>query len=127
MKEEIYGDKKALSILDKGQYNGIMWVIVSYGTHPCSYICIGDWNKLYGKKEEDLELDLDVHGGVTYTNNDLWFNPESISDQWWFGWDYSHFNDYNSSCRIEGKKWTLDELKKDVLKVCKKVHKYSKI
>lgn len=35
------------------------------------------------------EIDLDVHGGLTYSSETLYGNENG----WWIGWDYAHYMD----------------------------------
>ena len=53
------------------------YIIKSNGSHPCVYIIL-DKNT---QDIIDVENNIDVHGGVTYT------------DDYMFGWDYAHFED----------------------------------
>ncbi len=41
------------------------------------------------------EIDLDVHGGLTYSNNYLCISENKKVEGWIFiGWDYAHYGDY---------------------------------
>lgn len=47
---------------------------MSLGTHPTAYIEIPKTNNLFGKSYDeiyDIGIDIDVHGGLTYSNDTL--------------------------------------------------------
>lgn len=51
----------------------------------CGYVEITKDNKLFGIDYFDLEVSLQVHGGITYSSSE--------GDFWVFGFDCAHFND----------------------------------
>lgn len=115
MLEMIYQKDRICIILDKGIYNGFNYAIVSYGTHPCCYVFLPKGHKYYGKNYDDI--DIVCHGGLTYSNDDLLFNPLE-NDKWVIGWDYAHYNDYHGSFSTRcGRVWTTKELLEDVKEV----------
>ena len=97
-------------LLGKGKYKNFKWGIVSYGTHPCAYVCIEPGHELFKKEYNDFNLD--VHGGVTYSE----FGLHDIidSDIWVIGWDYNHAGDYSVSFPY-GRKYTTEEIYNDVI------------
>lgn len=137
MKEMIYKPKLEIEYLDKGTYNGIDYIIVSYGTHPCAYIRIPDTSKFYDVDRSDApdELDSIVHWGITWSGplpNHLDTEPG-----FYYGWDYAHIDDFSgldlnfpSDLQAGGKQWTtkeiLDEVKAaiDILNVLEKENNY---
>ena len=88
-------------------------MIMSLGSHPCTYMTfsgiehIGDY-----KEANDL---CDVHGGFTFLGSRRKIaGIEGI----WLGWDYAHAGDmlYSSRCDLAipgDHTWTLDELIKE--------------
>lgn len=89
-KAMIYTDKSTKpKILFRDMYKGYEYIIVSYGSHPCCYIGLDENNKFYGVSY--LDIDLDVHGGLTYSDN--LFHVIGNSDRWYIGWDYAHYGD----------------------------------
>lgn len=117
MLEMEYQKERTCIILDKGTYNGFNYAIVSYGTHPCCYVFLPKGHKYYGKNYDDI--DIDCHGGLTFSSDDLMFNPVS-NDNWVIGWDYAHFKDYTSLLGVvypDAKKWTTEEMLEEVKKV----------
>lgn len=53
--------------------------------HLCGYVGVDPKHILYGK----TELDVSVHGGLTFTGIIKELDPE----MWWFGFDCAHFSD----------------------------------
>lgn len=129
MKEMKYTFERKVEILEHGTCFELFYWIVSYGTHPCAYIMIPQSNKYFKKDFE--EIDIDVHGGLTYSNKYLPFESEKDDNKaWYIGWDYAHYGDYMGyeekvpkDFRIGGKKWTTEEIKREVRKVCYKIRR----
>lgn len=119
MSEMVYKTERTeAEYLETGEIDGYKFAAVSYGTHPCCYVQLPTYHRLYGKlNEEDIELD--VHGGITYAryNQDFDFFDRGKHV---IGWDYAHLNDYMGFYKNtdtpafyrtkELKKWTLKEL-----------------
>lgn len=90
-KAMIYTDKIGdPKILYRNAYKGYEYIIVSYGTHPCCYIGLDEHHKYYAVDYDDI--DLDVHGGLTYSGT-LRHVIDNIADKWYIGWDYAHYGD----------------------------------
>lgn len=116
-------------ILFEGKYCGYEFYIINYGSHPCAYVRIPRESKLFGKTYIELydeDIDINVHGGLTYSNYYLrGVNEEGTS--WFIGWDYAHCNDYtyfecveidkHNSLFENNKKWTTEEIFKHVTEV----------
>lgn len=103
--------KRKRQILAEGTYKGYQWLIVSYYTHPCAYI-ITKMNDGY-YKQQYWTLNLDVHGGLTYSDYGLHTIVEK--DKWVIGWDYGHYGDYKPYNET-GKKWTTIEISFDIIR-----------
>lgn len=118
MEQMNYTKERLCRVLHKGEFKGFKFAIVSYGTHPCCYVFLPKEHKYYGKSYD--EIDIDCHGGLTYSDNELIFNP-LINDDWVIGWDYAHYNDYmgyyESDSFENSKKWTTEELFEEVKQV----------
>ena len=118
MKEMKYKKFRDLTVLDKGDYKGFNYAIVSYGTHPCCYVFLPKGHKFYGKNYD--EIDIVCHWGVTFSEADLGFNPIVLNDTWIIGWDYAHCEDYTGyydDIYEHLKKWTTKELQQEVFDV----------
>lgn len=71
--------------------SGLLAVVVIHPAgHRCGYVAVSAENKNYGKNYDDINVD--VHGGLTYSNNDKTYPTES-NDLWWFGYDCAHLGD----------------------------------
>lgn len=122
MLEMVYeksGWNKPSIMLYKGNFMGYDYYIISHHTHPCAYIKLTEKDKFFGKRWNELE-ELNCHGGVTYSDNYLGFNPQFLppSDEYWIiGWDYHHNNDRFDCDDYMGKSWTTKEIKQEIEEV----------
>ena len=123
MKEMEYSIERKIEVLDTGYCFGLLYYIMNLGTHPTAYIRIPENHKYYKKNYEDI--DLIVHGGLTYASNHLWISKTQKIDGWFVGWDYGHCGDYAgyeemfpTELRTSGKKWTTQEIFKEVKEAC---------
>ena len=117
IKEMEYGKDRRIELLFNDKYKNYNYYVLNLGTHPTAYIEIPKEDKLYGKGYDEIYYmgcDIDVHGGLTYSDNEL---MGISSDNWFIGWDYAHCNDYcgyeedmPESIRTYGKKWTTEEI-----------------
>ncbi len=121
MKEMIYKPKLEIECLDKGTYNGIDYIVVSYGTHPCAYIRIPETSKFYNVDCSDApdEISDVVNGGLTWAGP----LPPKLNAKkgFYLGWDYAHIDDFSGinfmfppNLRTGGKKWTTEEILSEV-------------
>ena len=131
MKEMKYSFERKTEILEHGTCFGVFYWIVNYGTHPCAYVMIPKDSKYF--KKDFGEIDINVHGGLTYSNNYLPFVAKNDETGWYIGWDYAHYGDYvgyeervPKQFQVGGKKWTTEEIKNEVREVCYKVIKEDK-
>lgn len=76
------------------------------------------------------EVDIDVHGGLTYSDNHLWISENQKIEGWFIGWDYAHYGDYigyeeilPKEIRTGGKKWTTEEIFNEIKEVCYQIIK----
>ena len=112
-----YGKEMRTELLCKDKYKNYNYYVLNLGTHPTAYIEIPKENKLYRKSYDEIYkigCDIDVHGGLTYSDNEL---MGVKSENWFIGWDYAHCGDYcgyeehmPESIRTYGKKWTTEEI-----------------
>ena len=131
MKEMEYGKDRKREVLDTGYCLGFLYYIMNLGTHPTAYIKIPKDHKYYGK---DMgEIDLDVNGGVTYSNEELNISENERIEGWFIGWDYAHYGDYTGlelmvpkQYRTGGKKWTTKEIYEEVRQACYQLNKIAK-
>lgn len=128
MKEMIYGAERKIEVLDTGYCLGFLYYILNLGTHPTAYIKIPENHKFYNKGYD--EIDLAVHGGLTYSKNELPVSTNQKIEGWFIGWDYAHCEDYAGyeervpkQFRVGGKKWTTEEIFKEVKEACYQLSK----
>ena len=121
MKEMIYQANRIYEILGDGVYKGWHYKIINYGTHPCAYVEIPQEHGLYGV--DYIDINIDCHGGLTYSKFDE-------DGNYYIGWDYAHYGDYAGYemmfpeiCRINGKKWTTEEIFEEVKQVINQLNK----
>lgn len=131
-KEVIYKTHFSRELLVSGECLGYKYWIMNFGTHPVAYVEIPKNHKLYGERR--YSIDIDVHGGITYTSPELYIAPyEEIKDSWFIGWDYGHAGDYLGWFAEFGyytpeyKKWTTKEIQQDVFNVCKQLKELEKV
>lgn len=127
MKEMKYSKERKIEVLATGYCFGLLYYILNLGTHPTAYI------KMPGSINIDNDK-LDVHGGITYSENHLWISENQKIDGEFIGWDYGHYGDYAGyeeilpkEIRTGGKKWTTTEIYKEVREVCYQIKKGGKI
>ena len=122
--EEYYLNDGVSRTIEEGVLHGYKYMIRTVrGTHPCAYVVIpdghiikeyvdkwldeineGDWS--YSEYELiEMHTNIHVHGGLTYGNRNV------------IGWDYAHCDDYAPIYDEGGKKWTRDEIMRDIEQV----------
>ncbi len=129
-KQMIYKTERNLEILCEGTYKDYHFYIMSLGTHPTAYIEIPKTNNLFGKSYDeiyDIGIDIDVHGGLTYSNDTLLCDEKRA---WFIGWDYAHAGDYFGYSKlypnleewsVYDKKWTTEEIFEDVVRAIEQI------
>ena len=137
MKPMIYSYNRVKpDILFEGKYMNYQFYILNLGTHPTAYVEIPITSIFYNKKYDEIYfsmgIDIDVHFGLTYSEDYLLNKYNS----WFIGWDYGHFSDYCgldlNPINIElgfvsgGKKWTTEEIYEDVKKCINQLISYDK-
>ena len=95
---------------------GIRFIIMRGSASLCAYIGIPLDHPLANKNYDDLPVS--AHGGLTFARKGGEHYPK---DFFWYGWDYSHCNDYSfyydtistlNSLR-QDKKWLIEDVIKD--------------
>lgn len=123
MKEMKYSVDYKREILATGFCFGLLYYIISLGTHPVAYIKIPEDSKYFGKGICDI--DIEVYGGITYAEDQLYISDSQKLEGWFIGWDYAHYGDYSGieeklpiHLRSGGKRWTTKEIFKEVKEAC---------
>lgn len=111
-------DLKIPMLVTTGIYKGYSYYILTMGTHPTAYIEIPKESRYYAKFYDDID-DIDVHGGLTYSDKRL-YTDKGIFEGWFIGWDYNHYDDFNlllSKYGHAGKMWTVHEIVEECQRV----------
>lgn len=90
--------------------------IVGY-KHFCGYVSIPETHPFYEVHYDDLPY-LEIHGGITFSGY--------IGSAWYIGFDCMHGDDY-SAVNPLGKKWTYDEVSKELDNLIEQIKEYERI
>ncbi len=95
----------------------ITWLPYSVTGYGCGYIGLPDGHPWHGKHYDTLhvEYNIDVHGGLTYSEN----HPPggNYDGLWWIGFDTAHWNDNPTNCDEKYCLHQIERLKKQALDV----------
>ncbi len=96
--------------------NGMEVAIITndFGCY-CGYVGVGQDHSLHGQVCNNVWAN--VHGGITYSGDEV-FGVEK-SDVWWFGFAACTLTDWNPFWNPNGRKWTLEEIERQVLSMSK--------
>ena len=134
LKEMKYSSERKIELLATGHFGEYEYFILNLGWHPTAYVRIPENHPLFGKFMD--EVDLDVHGGVTYSDNHLYISESEKIDGWFFGWDYAHYGDYGGYQEIKEiknifekyqymqKKWKTEEILEHVRQACRELKEH---
>lgn len=149
MRPMIYSNSEHCLILDAGYFEGYLYMIVSYGSHPCAYVRLTRDHYFHGVPIDYIPVDC--HGGLTYDGGfgdacllhdaidkevlnsgfyDLFKSiiDKEIYEQFWIGWDYMHSGDYVSlDDDSTSKKWTTEEILEEVKYVIEQLKEVNKV
>lgn len=91
--------------------NGMEAAIITndFGCY-CGYVGVGKNHPLHGQVCNNVWAN--VHGGITYSGDEV-FGVEK-SDVWWFGFAACMPTD-RTCWNPNGRKWTLEEIEKQIL------------
>ena len=106
-----YPENKAIKIWEK---DGLVFSIVKHPTmgHYCGYVRFPK-RPVKEKGYGGILTYVPVHGGITYAE-------ESEDGSMVYGFDCAHYNDW-SPINPNGKKWTLEEVKREVEKMARAI------
>ena len=108
--------KFPIEILAEGKYLDYEFLIQNCCSHPTCYVRIPKNHKYY--KEHYDFIDIECHGGLTFTGIPRSKRDSSSDDEWWIGWDYAHCGDMYWNPKhpfaLDGHKYTTEELFNDV-------------
>jgi hypothetical protein len=107
----------------RAKYRGFFYKILDLGSHPTAYVEIPEGHILFQVKYDDI--DISIHGGLTYSNLEE-------DGNYWLGWDYAHFGDYYNHkfspplSNEPDRHWTLAEIEKDCKDAIRQIIKIKK-
>ncbi len=104
--------------LAEGSVDEYKWMVISFGTHPCGYVSVPRNHPFYDKDYWDIDDRIRVHGGLTYSGK------MGDSNDFWFGWDYAHADDYTYLSTTGDKRWTTQEIVDECLDVIQQFQSY---
>lgn len=116
-------------LVKSGMCYNFKYYILNLGTHPTAYVELPVTNYYYSKSIEDI--DIEVHGGITYSCSYLYLPKVKLTNSWFIGWDYANLGDFmgyygwsypTHIFRNRGKKWTSEEIMQDVINVCQQLY-----
>lgn len=111
----VYSSQKSFGILSYDTYKGYEYLVLSFGTYPCAYIRA---DKL--TKKQINYIDKNCHGGITFSKKSMGGYLKNTEGEW-IGWDYAHFNDYIDAYFSYGKKYTTEEIIREIKSIIDKL------
>ncbi len=103
--------------LAEGVVGKYKWKVLSFGTHPCGYVSVPENHPFCYIDCWDID-GINVHGGLTFSGK------MRDSDDFWFGWDYAHADDFTYLSPIGDKLWTTQEIVDECLNVIQQFQSY---
>ena len=105
-------------ILSKGQILDRKFAIISRhgGSYPAAYVSVKEIEKSISTHYE-VDYDIDVHGGDIDITRAYW---DKSDGDYYIGWDYRDYGDFRGNDfyhKDNEKKWTTEEIIKDVIYV----------
>ena len=110
--------KKRFIIESNFVHEGLRCVVI-FGSmgHRCGYVGIPKEHPLYSEEymDNDIVMDIDIHGGVTFSGGNEDYPVETEDKLWWFGFDLGHYGD-GKDIDLSFKYGILDEKTYGILK-----------
>jgi hypothetical protein len=79
------------NVLAKGEHLGLEWTVIHNDMgYRCGYVRVPLGHPWHGKGSE---LDVDVHGGITFAESDVPCDAPGPDTNWWLGFDCAHSGD----------------------------------
>lgn len=116
------------TILEDGYENDLRYLIVRGPSSLCAYIGIPKDHPLANFDYDGIPIEC--HGGLTFGEmGDGDMRPDNY---FWYGWDYAHYGDfsfYDTRCGYvkDGKKWLLEDVRKEIWSVTYEFNKLRKL
>lgn len=94
----------------------ITWLPTMTHGYGCGYIGVPPEHPWYGQHYDNLH-GVDVHGGLTYSDNSV--GKEPADGYWWLGFDTAHYTDNPYSCNEQYCLDQIEQLKQQALDAIK--------
>ena len=124
VKEMVYTKKHKREVLATGYCFGLLYYVLSLGTHPTAYVKIPKDNWLCSVENYD-DIPINCHGGITFRDDHLRIADNQEIEGEFIGWDYAHCTDYASYydgvLSRNTHKWTTKEILEEVKDVCSQI------
>lgn len=105
-----YAKRYAMFPICIGEHEGRSFRIYNTMGFPTAYVKLTEEEA--ANRASCTDLDIEVHGGLTYFGKPAW---ECYKSSIWIGWDYAHAGDYLPLLRGFGnKKYTTDLVLQDI-------------
>lgn len=76
-------------VLARGEHAGFEWMVIHNGIgYRCGYVKLPPSHPWFGKADSDL--DVSVHGGITFSEHDVACGAGGPDDGYWIGFDCAH-------------------------------------
>ncbi|MEM1213432.1 MAG: hypothetical protein AAGI68_14185 [Planctomycetota bacterium] len=109
------------TVLADGTVGDVRILVLRGPFSPCAYVGVQkDSPRLQGIDHEEIELD--VHGGITYRGLlDVILPAEA---HFWWGWDYAHHGDHtvHSTGHFAGRRWATKTIARMAEKAAAQLH-----
>lgn len=80
--------------------------------HLCGYVGVPPGHPLHGRNYNETERDIEVHGGLTFSDDSSSsIGQNGQDDHWWFGFDCAHLGDF---CPYKDQVLVLHEEYRDI-------------
>ena len=117
-KPMVYKSIDDFKILSKGQLLDRKFAIISrYGDYPAAYVSMKPIEESISMHYE-VDYDINVHGGDIDITRAYW--DKSADNDYYIGWYYRDYGDFRGNDfyhKDNEKKWTTEEIIKDVIYV----------
>ena len=100
---------------------GLACLMVRHPTlgHWCGYVGVAEGHPFFKKEYNDIDEDLNVHGGLTFTDScyeDMELgqgvchvpSPGEPDDVWWLGFDFMHAGDVAPGTHEITRRWSAE-------------------
>ena len=87
--------------------------------YACGYVGVPPDHPWYKKDYDDIEVD--VHGGLTWSDNSV--GDEPANELWWVGFDPAHYGDTQENCNEQYCLKEVEKLKQQAIEAYEKLPK----